>query len=145
MLFSVKITFHEDLSKLFNTVKIVNNEIIKKDKRLEIIIGNYRNLENKEIYYLLKNFKNFEIKVINNSLEKGSENNRNTAMRISKCKFFAFLDSANIYFENIRIQMAQVKKSYNFIYTNYSFLETGKIIKSLGKTHNIFHIFFLNQ
>ena len=43
------IPFHEDLFKLFNSVKSVNNQIIKRDTRLEIIIGNDSNFENQEI------------------------------------------------------------------------------------------------
>lgn len=143
MLVSVIIPFHEDLFKLFNSVKSVNNQIMQRDARLEIIIGNDSNFENQEIYDSLKNFKNFEIKVIKNSLEKGSGNNRNTAMKIAKGKFFAFLDSDDIWHpDKIRMQLAEVKKGYTFICTNYSFLETGKIIKSPRKILNNFHIFF---
>ena len=89
---------------------------MQRDARLEIIIGNDSNFENQEIYDSLKNFKNFEIKVIKNSLEKGSGNNRNTAMKIAKGKFFAFLDSDDIWHpDKIRMQLAEVKKGYTFI------------------------------
>ena len=106
------------------TIKSVLNQTYKKWRL--IIVDDASNLETR--LKLNKYKKNKKIKIIQLSKNKGAAYCRNLAIKKSKSKYLAFLDSDDIWNKNkLRVQINFMKKNkYDFTYTFY---------KTIGKRY----------
>lgn len=102
------------------TIKSTLNSILKQNyKNWElIIVDDNSNYKTKEI---LNQIKNSKIKIYFNSKNKGAGYCRNLALRMTKSKYIAFIDSDDIWEKNkLKNQMLfMLKNNYSFTYTFY--------------------------
>jgi len=141
---TIIIPYKNNLNYLFLALKSVFNQSYKKFK-LIIVYDDFFKKDLKEIKNFLKKkkyFKKFNIKIIENNKNLGAGVSRNIAIKQTRSKYIAFLDSDDIWHKNkLKYQIDFMEKNnVKFSHTSYNITNAdNKIISSrLAKKKIIF-------
>jgi teichuronic acid biosynthesis glycosyltransferase TuaG len=142
---TIIIPYKSNLKYLFFALKSVFNQTYKNFKII-IIYDNVNKEDLKKIKNFLKKkncFKKFNIKIINNKKNLGAGESRNIAIRKTKSKYIAFLDSDDIWSKNkLKIQVSYMEKNnISFSHTSYHIINASNktISVRLAKKKIMFH------
>ena len=141
---SVIIPFHNSLEKLENACISVKNQLINKNDKKEICIGNDSQYSNSELMEMLNKLNDNKclIKVTKNKNNKGAGNSRNAALKIAKGNIIAFRDSDDIWEKSkLKEQIEIINNGYNFVTCAIKLRDTSIISYPPKRINNINQLF----